>query len=114
MTALNTKIERGEPLDLTLAKMTITGDTTTFEKSYFYDLLVKLAEQERSPNETAEQAFSKVLTENKTGQLLYAALRTAPGLEKKEQPAAMPETADERATRLGPAHRELHIMATDR
>jgi hypothetical protein len=48
-----------ESVDLTLAKMTITGDTTAFEKSYFYDLLVKLAEQERSPNERPNRRSPK-------------------------------------------------------
>lgn len=109
MPTINTKIERGDSCEVMFAKMTVRGDSKAFDKAYFYDTLTKMAEDSRGPCETPQQAFAKVITEDKTGQLLYAALKAAPGTEIK--PALT--TEPEKPTFIGPAHAKLHALAVD-
>jgi len=60
-----------------------------------------------------QQAFSKVITEDETGRLLYQAMKIAPGSEVKPAPQPAPPSREAEAKLLGPAHVRLHSQAVD-
>ncbi len=85
------------------------GRSPGLEKDVFYDAIVKRADELRAGGESPQQAFSKVITEDETGKLLYRAMKIAPGREVR--PA--PQEAAEVAEHIGPAHSKLHSMVID-
>jgi hypothetical protein len=93
------------------------GRSPGLEKDAFYDAIVKRANDLRADGESQQQAFAKTITDDPTGQLLYQAMKLAPGAEVK--PAPQPAPYDplakqaEAAQILGPAHARLHSMAVD-
>jgi hypothetical protein len=50
---------------------------------------VKRSEALRADGESPQQAFSKVITDDETGRLLYQAMKRAPGAEVKKRKAPM-------------------------
>jgi hypothetical protein len=89
------------------------GRSPGIEKHDFYDAIVNRAEALRADGESRQQAFAKVITEDKTGRLLYKAMQIAPGAEVKPAPQPAPPSREELARLLGPAHARLHSMAVD-
>jgi hypothetical protein len=89
------------------------GRSPGLEKDAFYDAIVKRAEALRADGESQQQAFSKVITEDETGRLLYQAMKIAPGQEVKPTPQPAPPSREAEAKLLGPAHAKMHSMAID-
>jgi len=89
------------------------GRSPGLEKNEFYDAIVKRADELRADGESQQQAFSKVITEDETGRLLFQAMRIAPGSEVKPAPQPAPPSREAEAKLLGPAHARLHSMAVD-
>ena len=89
------------------------GRSPGLEKNEFYDAIMKRAEALRADGESPQQAFSKVITEDETGRLLYQAMKIAPGAEVKPAPQPAPPSPEEAARLLGPAHARLHSQAVD-
>ena len=83
------------------------GRSPGLEKYAFYDAIVKRAEALRADGESRQQAFSKVITEDETGRLLYQAMKIAPGAEVKPAPQPAPPSREAEAKLLGPAHARL-------
>jgi hypothetical protein len=89
------------------------GRSPGLEKDAFYDAIVKRAEALRADGESQQQAFSKVITEDETGRLLFQAMKIAPGAEVKPAPQPAPPSPEAAANLLGPAHARLHSQAVD-
>jgi hypothetical protein len=89
------------------------GRSPGLEKDAFYDAIMKRAEALRADGESQQQAFSKVITEDETGRLLYQAMKVAPGAEVKPAPQPAPPSREAEAKLLGPAHARLHSQAID-
>jgi hypothetical protein len=89
------------------------GRSPGLEKDAFYDAIMKRAEALRADGESPQQAFSKVITEDETGRLLYKAMQIAPGQEVKPAPQPVPPSPEAAARLLGPAHARLHSQAVD-
>ena len=89
------------------------GRSPGIEKHDFYDAIVKRAEALRADGESPQKSFVKAITEDETGQLLYQAMKIAPGSEVKAAPQPAPPSREESARLLGPAHARLHSMAVD-
>jgi hypothetical protein len=89
------------------------GRSPGMEKHDFYDAIVKRADELRTDGESPQQAFSKVITEDETGRLLYKAMQIAPGAEVKPAPQSSPTSPEAAAALLGPAHARLHSQAVD-
>ena len=96
------------------AKITLNqGRSPGIEKHDFYDAIVKRADELRADGESPQQAFSKVITEDETGRLLYKAMQIAPGAELKPVAQPAPPSREASARLLGPAHARLHSQAVD-
>ncbi|PNE11338.1 MAG: hypothetical protein CR217_09365 [Beijerinckiaceae bacterium] len=89
------------------------GRSPGLEKNEFYDAIVKRADALRADGESPQQAFSKVITDDETGRLLYKAMQIAPGAELKPVAQPAPPSREESARLLGPAHARLHSQAID-
>ncbi|MFZ3327282.1 MAG: hypothetical protein WA231_15950 [Methylocella sp.] len=89
------------------------GRSLGIEKHEFYDAIVKRADELRADGESPQQAFSKVITEDETGRLLYQAMKIARGSELKPVAQPVPPSREEKARLLGPAHARLHSQAVD-
>ena len=63
------------------------GRSPGIEKHDFYDAIVKRADELRADGESPQQAFSKVITEDETGRLLYQAMKIAPGSRSETRAA---------------------------
>jgi hypothetical protein len=90
------------------------GRSPGLEKDAFYDAIVKRAEALRADGESKERAFTKAITEDETGRLLYRAMQIAPGAEVRPPPA--PDAVKDFAKAQeagGPAHAKLHSMVID-
>jgi hypothetical protein len=108
------KILPSDPSILMFAKIAVNqGRSPGLEKDAFYDAIVKRAEALRANGESRQQAFSKVITEDETGRLLYQAMKIAPGAEVKPAPQPAPPSPEAAARLLGPAHARLHSQAVD-
>jgi hypothetical protein len=92
------------------------GRSPGLEKDAFYDAIMKRANDLHADGESQQQAFAKTITDDPTGQLLYQAMKIAPGSEVKPEPIApydpIAKQAD-MAEHLGPAHAKIHSMAVD-
>ena len=89
------------------------GRSPGIEKHDFYDAIVKRADELRADGESPQQAFSKVITDDETGRLLYKAMQIAPGAELKPVAQPAPPSREESARLLGPAHARLHSQTID-
>src|ERR1700719_4645314 len=89
------------------------GRSPGLEKDAFYDAIVKRAEALRADGESPQQAFSKTITDDPTGRLLYQAMKIAPGQEVKPAPQPAPPSPEAAANLLGPAHAKMHSQAVD-
>ena len=89
------------------------GRSPGLEKDAFYDAIVKRAEALRADGESQQQAFTKVITGDETGRLLYKAMQIAPGAEVKPAPQPAPPSREESARHLGPGHARMHSLAVD-
>ena len=89
------------------------GRSPGLEKNEFYDAIVKQAEALRADGESQQQAFSKVITEDETGRLLYQAMKIAPGSEVKPATQPAPPSPEAAAKLLGPGHAQMHSAAID-
>jgi hypothetical protein len=81
----------------------------TYQKHELYTALSKRAEQFRGPNESMEQAFTRLITDDEMGRRMYAALKVAPG---REMPIVDPPEQND-APRKGPAGLEIEGLARD-
>jgi hypothetical protein len=99
---------------LMFAKIALNqGRSPGIEKHEFYDAIVKRAEALRTNGESPQQAFSKAITEDETGRLLFQAMKIAPGAEMKPAPQPAPPSREAAAKLLGPAHARLHSQTID-
>jgi hypothetical protein len=92
------------------------GRSPGLEKDAFYDAIMKRANDLRADGESQQQAFAKTITDDPTGQLLYQAMKIAPGAEVKPAPIAPYDPLAKQAEiaeHLGPAHARLHSLAVD-
>jgi hypothetical protein len=86
------------------AKMTVDqGRSPGLDKWAYHDAIVKRAGEIRRPGETAEKAFTRAITEDDDGKLLFKALKIAPGNEVKDAPQDDVSRVDTR----GPAEKEM-------
>jgi hypothetical protein len=108
------KVLPNDPPIVMFAKIAVNqGRSPGTEKHEFYDAIVKRAEALRADGESPQQAFSKVITEDETGRLLYKAMQIAPGSEVKPTPQPAAPSREAAAALLGPAHARLHSQAVD-
>ena len=108
------KILPADSAIIMFAKIAVNqGRSPGLEKDAFYDAIVKRAEALRANGESQQQAFSKVITQDETGRLLYQAMKIAPGAEVKPAPQPAPPSREAEAKLLGPAHARLHSQAVD-
>jgi hypothetical protein len=111
------KVLPSDPSIVMFAKIAVNqGRSPGLEKNAFYDAIVKRANDLRADGESPQQAFAKTITDDPTGQLLYQAMKIAPGAEVKPAPLAPYDPlakAAELAQHLGPAHAKLHSLAID-
>jgi hypothetical protein len=85
------------------------GRSPGMERHDFYDALMKRADALRADGESQQQAFTKTITEDETGKLLYQAMKIAPGSETKPPP-----DESEDYVSPGPAHDELDRLVMTR
>ena len=102
-----------ESLVLDFAKRQVEGERTGLEKHDYLAAIEGRAAKLRADGESKEQAFTKVITEDETGKLLFKALKRAPGSEVKPAPQPAPPSPEAGANLLGPAHARLHSQAVD-
>jgi hypothetical protein len=108
------KILPSDPSIVMFAKIAVNqGRSPGIEKHGFYDAIVKRAEALRADGESRQQAFTKVITDDETGRLLYQAMKIAPGSEVKPVPQPAPPSREAEAKLLGPAHARMHSQAVD-
>ena len=100
------KILPSDELIVMFAKIAVNqGRSPGLEKNEFYDAIMKRAEALRADGESPQQAFSKVITEDETGRLLYQAMKIAPGAEVKPAPQPAPPVRKRRRGSLAlPMH----------
>jgi hypothetical protein len=101
------------PADLSIviyAKIAVNqGRSPGLEKDAFYDALMKRSEALRADGESQQQAFTKTITEDEMGKLLYQAMKIAPGRETKPPPDESQDYVSP-----GPAHDELNRLVMTR
>jgi hypothetical protein len=89
------KILPSDSAIITFAKIAVNqGRSPGIEKHEFYDAFMKRAEALRPDGESPQQAFSKVITEDETGRLLFQAMKIAPGSEVKPVPQPVPPSPE--------------------
>jgi hypothetical protein len=89
------KILPSDPSIVMFAKIAANqGRSPGIKKHGFYDAIVKRAEALRADGESPQQAFTKVITEDETGRLLYQAMKIAPGAEVKPVPQPAPPSRE--------------------
>ena len=79
MTDFEKIIRDHESLVLDFAKRQVEGERTGLEKHDYLAAIEGRAAKLRADGESPQQAFSKVITEDETGRLLYQAMKIAPG-----------------------------------
>ena len=86
-----------ESLVLDFAKRQVEGERTGLERHDYLAAIEGRAAKLRTDGESPQQAFTKVITEDEAGKLLYKALKRAPGAEVKPAPhcAAEPGSGGE-------------------
>jgi hypothetical protein len=108
------KVLPSDPSIVMFAKIAVNqGRSPGLEKDAFYDAIMKRANDLRADGESQQQAFAKTITDDPTGQLLYQAMKIAPGSEVKPVPQPAPPSREETAELAGPAHARMHSMAVD-
>jgi hypothetical protein len=113
MTDFEKIIRDHEILVLDFAKRQVEGERTGLEKHDYLAAIENRAAKLRANGESPQQAFTKVITDDEIGKLLYRALKRAPGDEVKPAPQPAPPSREAAAQLLGPAHARLHSMAVD-
>jgi hypothetical protein len=113
MTDFEKIIRDHEILVLDFAKRQVEGERTGLEKHDYLAAIENRAAKLRANGESPQQAFTKVITDDEIGKLLYRALKRAPGAEVKPAPQPAPPSREAAAQLLGPAHARLHSMAVD-
>jgi hypothetical protein len=106
-------IRDDEVLVLDFAKRQIEGERTGLEKHDYLAAIEGRAAKLRADGESPQQAFTKVITDDEIGKLLFKALKRAPGSEVKPAPQPAPPSREAQAKLLGPAHAKMHSMAID-
>ena len=72
---------------LMFAKIAVDqGRSPGLDKSDFHKAIEKRAAEIRRPGESAEKAFTRAITEDDNGKLLFKALKIAPGKEIEDAP----------------------------
>jgi hypothetical protein len=108
------KILPSDPSIVMFAKIAVNqGRSPGIEKHGFYDAIMKRANDLRADGESQQQAFTKTITDDPTGQLLYQAMKIAPGSEVKPTPQPAPPSPEAAAKLAGPGHARMHSMAVD-
>jgi hypothetical protein len=102
-----------ESLVLDFAKRQVEGKRTGLEKHDYLAAIEGRAAKLRTDGESPQQAFTKVITEDEAGKLLYKAMKIAPGAEVKPAPQPAPPSREAEAKLLGPAHAKMHSQAVD-
>ncbi len=113
MTDFEKIIRDHELLVLDFAKRQVEGERTGLEKHDYLAAIEGRAAKLRADGESPQQAFTKVITDDEIGKLLYKALKRAPGQEIKPAPQPAPPSPEVAAQLLGPAHAKMHSMAID-
>lgn len=86
---------------LMFAKMTVDqGRYVGYDKSAFHEAIAKRAAEIRRDGETAEKAYTRVITETDAGKLLFKAYKIAP---QGDAPSDSAPAVDTR----GPAEKEM-------
>jgi hypothetical protein len=102
-----------ESLVLDFAKRQVDGERTGLEKHDYFAAIEGRAAKLHADGESPQQAFTKVITDDEIGKLLFKALKRAPGSEVKPVPQSAPPSPEASAKLLGPAHARLHSQAVD-
>jgi hypothetical protein len=113
MTDFEKIIRDHEILVLDFAKRQIEGERTGLEKHDYLAAIEGRAAKLRADGESPQQAFTKVITDDEIGKLLFKALKRAPGSEVKPAPQPAPPSREAEAKLLGPAHAKMHSQAID-
>ena len=113
MTDFEKIIRDHEILVLDFAKRQVEGERTGLEKHDYLAAIEGRAAKLRTDGESPQQAFTKVITEDEAGKLLYKALKRAPGAEVKAAPQPAPPSREAAARHLGPGHAKMHSAAID-
>jgi hypothetical protein len=113
MTDFEKIIRDHEVLVLDFAKRQVEGERTGLEKHDYFAAIEGRAAKLRADGESPQQAFTKTITDDPTGQMLYKAMKIAPGSEVKPEPQPAPPSPEAAAKLLGPAHAKIHSQAVD-
>lgn len=87
-----------------------------FAKSIYIAAIAKRADEIKKAGESTAQSFTRTITQDEVGKLLYRASKSASGPElepdgQSDYPASTAQTPP--WVGLGPAHAKLHVLATD-
>jgi hypothetical protein len=113
MTDFEKIIRDHEILVLDFAKRQVEGERTGLEKHDYFAAIEGRAAKLRADGESPQQAFTKVITDDEIGKLLFKAMQIAPGSEVKPAPQPAPPSPEAAAKLLGPAHARMHSSAID-
>jgi hypothetical protein len=111
--AIPPDIRKGDATDYEIGKavekMVDDGLLDTVEKHNYHDLIKMRAAEIRAAGESDAQAYTRTITDDAAGRILFREMKLAKGTEVK----LAPEPEPEKPTFIGPAHAKLHAMAID-
>ena len=90
------------------AKMEIAGHSSGLSRQRFETAIIKRAAEIRKAGESDAQAFTRTITQDDDGRLLYQASKIAP-----QGDAVQDFVGDEKPPSRGPAHNKMDSLATD-
>jgi len=107
------KVIKDDSSVLMFAKMQCDGRGTGLEKSDWLKIINGRASDLYGDTLTSAQRFTKTITEDETGRLLYKAMRAAPGFESTSAVGDTPEVEHPDDFKGRPAHALLHGLALE-
>ena len=108
MTDFEKIIRDHEILVLDFAKRQVEGERTGLEKHDYLAAIEGRAAKLRADGESQEQAFTKAITEDETGKLLFKALKRRAGERSETRAATCSAESGSGGELLGPAHAKMH------
>jgi hypothetical protein len=84
------------------------GAPPVFAKSAYIAAIAKRADEIKKAGESTQQAFTRAITDDEIGRMLYRASKAASGPEIEASPIEAPTPSA-----LGPAHAKTQVLADD-
>ncbi len=111
MTDFEKIIRDYEILVLDFAKRQVEGEQTGLEKHDYLAAIEGRAAKLRADGESPQQAFSKTITDDEIGKLLFKALKRAPGQEVKLRRKKLPRSRSSSVRRMRKFIRSRSIIS---